>query len=79
MDAAAQRAVRRWDGSPVNDVADEMGTLALDVAGQALFGADLVTQLRHWEGRSPPGNGWPRWQRSFRSRGGRPRVPDRGP
>lgn len=44
MDAAAQRAVRRWDGSPVIDVASEMGTLALDVAGQALFGADLVTQ-----------------------------------
>jgi cytochrome P450 len=44
MDAAAQRAVRRWDGSPVIDVAGEMSTLALDVAGRALFGADLVTQ-----------------------------------
>jgi cytochrome P450 len=44
MDAAAQRAVRRWDGSPEIDAAGEMSTLALDVAGQALFGADLLTQ-----------------------------------
>ncbi len=44
MDAAAQRAVRRWDSSPVVDVAGEMSMLALDVAGQALFGADLAAQ-----------------------------------
>jgi cytochrome P450 len=42
MDAAACRAVRRWDGSPVVDVASEMSAIALDVAGRALFGADLT-------------------------------------
>jgi len=42
MDAAARRAVRRWDGSPVVDIASEMSAIALDVAGRALFGADLT-------------------------------------
>jgi cytochrome P450 len=44
MDAAARRAVRRWDGSPVVDVASEMSAIALDVAGRALLGTDLATQ-----------------------------------
>jgi cytochrome P450 len=43
MDAAAQRAIRGWDsGRRVTDLAAEMGALALDVAGQALFGTDLL-------------------------------------
>ena len=43
MDAAAQRAIRRWDGGPqMTDLATEMGALALDVAGQALFGTGLL-------------------------------------
>jgi cytochrome P450 len=44
MDAAARRALRRWDGSPVVDVASEMSALTLDVVGRVLFGTDLVTQ-----------------------------------
>lgn len=46
MDAAARRAVRRWDGSPVIDAASEMSAIALDVAGRTLFGADLPAQDR---------------------------------
>jgi cytochrome P450 len=42
MDAGARRAVQRWDGSQVVDVAGEMSALTLDVVGQVLFGADLV-------------------------------------
>jgi cytochrome P450 len=39
VDAAAQRAIRRWDSGPrVTDLAAEMGALALDVTGQALLG-----------------------------------------
>jgi cytochrome P450 len=44
MDAGAQRAVRRWGGSRVVDVASEMSALTLGVAGRALFGADPATQ-----------------------------------
>jgi cytochrome P450 len=44
MDAAAQRAVLRWDTSAVVDVAGEMSRLALDVAGRAFFGTDLLAQ-----------------------------------
>jgi cytochrome P450 len=44
MDAAAQRALRRWTGSPVVDLAAEMSALTLDVVGRALFGADQVAQ-----------------------------------
>lgn len=44
MDAAARRAVQRWDGSPVVDAASEMSAIALDVAGRALFGTDLPAQ-----------------------------------
>jgi cytochrome P450 len=40
MDAAAQRAVRRWHDTQVIDLAGEMSALALDVAGQVLFGTD---------------------------------------
>jgi cytochrome P450 len=42
MDAAARRAVRRWDGSPAVDVASEMSAIALDVAGRALLGTELA-------------------------------------
>jgi cytochrome P450 len=43
MDTAAQHALRRWDNGPqITDLAAEMGALALDVAGQALFGTDLL-------------------------------------
>lgn len=42
MDAGAQRAVDRWDGPRVIDVASEMSVLAFDVAGRALFGTDLI-------------------------------------
>ena len=44
MDAAAQRALHRWTGSPAVDLAGEMSALTLDVVGSALFGADLVAQ-----------------------------------
>jgi cytochrome P450 len=44
MDAAAQRAVRRWAGLPVIDLASEMSALTLDVVGRVLFGAELATQ-----------------------------------
>ena len=44
MDAAAQRALHRWTGSPMVDLTSEMSALALDVVGRALFGADLVAQ-----------------------------------
>lgn len=44
MDGGAQRALRRWHGSPVIDVASEMSALTLDVVGRALFGADLVAE-----------------------------------
>lgn len=44
MDAAARRAVQRWAGSQVVDVADEMSAIALDVAGRALFGTDLAAR-----------------------------------
>jgi cytochrome P450 len=44
MDAAAQRALHRWTGSPMVDLASEMSALTLDVVGSALFGADLVAQ-----------------------------------
>jgi cytochrome P450 len=44
MDAAAQRAVSRWNGSQVVEVASEMSALTLDIVGRALFGADLAAQ-----------------------------------
>jgi cytochrome P450 len=44
MDAGAQRAVERWTGSPVIDVASEMSALTLDVVGRVLFGADLAAE-----------------------------------
>ena len=45
MAAAARRLAARWDGladGAVVDVAREMSGLALEIAGQALFGADLT-------------------------------------
>jgi cytochrome P450 len=42
MDAGARRAVQRWDGTPMADVASEMSALTLDVVGRALFGTDLA-------------------------------------
>ena len=42
MDAAAQRAVRRWADIREIDLAQEMSALALDVAGQILLGTDLL-------------------------------------
>ena len=44
MDAGAQRALRRWNGSPAVEVASEMSALTLDVVGRVLFGADLAAQ-----------------------------------
>jgi cytochrome P450 len=44
MDAGAQRAAERWNGSQVVDVTSEMSALALDVVGRVLFGADLVAE-----------------------------------
>jgi cytochrome P450 len=44
MDAAARRAVQRWDGTPAVDVASEMSAIALDVAGRALLGTNLTAQ-----------------------------------
>jgi cytochrome P450 len=44
MDAAAQRAVARWNPSRAVDVGTEMSALTLGVVGRALFGTDLVTQ-----------------------------------
>ncbi len=44
MDAGGQRAIERWTGLPVVEVAGEMSALALDVVGRALFGADLAAQ-----------------------------------
>ena len=45
MAAAARRLVRRWDGladGTLIDVAGQMSALALEIAGLALFGADLT-------------------------------------
>jgi cytochrome P450 len=42
MNAGARRAVQRWEGTPVADVAGEMSALTLDVVGRVLFGADLT-------------------------------------
>ena len=44
MDSAARRALGRWTGSQVIDVASEMSALTLDVVGRALFSADLAAQ-----------------------------------
>ena len=44
MDAAARRAVARWNPGQAVDVATEMSALTLDVVGRALFGADLITE-----------------------------------
>lgn len=44
MDAAAQRAAGRWNGSQVVEVVSEMSALSLDIVGRALFGADLAAQ-----------------------------------
>ncbi len=44
MDAAARRAVERWNASQVAEVASEMSALTLDVVGRVLFGTDLVAQ-----------------------------------
>ena len=57
MDAAARRAVYRWTGSPVIDLAGEMSALTLDVVGRALFGADLVVQA-HSPGRELAAGQW---------------------
>jgi cytochrome P450 len=46
MDAAAQRAVQRWNGSQTVELATEMSTLTLDVVGRVLLGADLITEAR---------------------------------
>ena len=45
MAAAARRLARRWDGladGALVDVAGQMSALALEIAGLALFGADLT-------------------------------------
>lgn len=44
MDCGARRALGRWAGSQVVDVASEMSALTLDVVGRALFSADLAAQ-----------------------------------
>jgi cytochrome P450 len=44
MDAGAQRAVARWNGSQAVDLATEMSALTLDVVGRVLFGADLIAE-----------------------------------
>src|SRR5215469_7567576 len=44
MDAGAQRAVARWNGSQAVELAAEMSALTLDVVGRVLFGADLTTE-----------------------------------
>ena len=44
MDAAARRAVHRWTGSPVVDLASEMSAVILDVVGRVLLGVDLLAQ-----------------------------------
>ncbi len=44
MDSGARRALGRWDGSQVVDVASEMSALTLDVVGRVLFSADLAAQ-----------------------------------
>ena len=44
MDAAARRAVARWNPAQAVDVAAEMSALTLDVVGRALFGADLIAE-----------------------------------
>jgi cytochrome P450 len=45
LDAGAQRALRRWNGSPAVEVASEMSALTLDVVGRVLFGADLADEI----------------------------------
>jgi cytochrome P450 len=55
MDAAAQRAARRWNGSQVIEVASEMSALTLDIVGRALFGADLPAPSRR---RAPTAGQW---------------------
>jgi cytochrome P450 len=42
MDAGAQRAIKRWNGSQAIDVTSEMSALTLDVVGRVLFGTELV-------------------------------------
>src|SRR5215470_15068631 len=44
MDAGAQRAVARWNGTQALELASEMSALTLDVVGRVLFGADLTTE-----------------------------------
>lgn len=44
MDAGAQRAVARWNGSQTVELATEMNALTLDVVGRTLFGADLAAE-----------------------------------
>ncbi len=44
MDAGAQRAVQRWNGSQALELATEMSALTLDVVGRVLFGADLIEE-----------------------------------
>jgi cytochrome P450 len=44
MDSGARRALGRWAGSQVVDVASEMSALTLDVVGRVLFSADLAAQ-----------------------------------
>src|SRR5215471_9043485 len=44
LDAGAQRAVARWKGSQVIEVASEMSALTLDVVGRVLFGAELIAE-----------------------------------
>jgi cytochrome P450 len=60
MDAAAQRAVRRWDSGPqVTDLTAEMGALALDVTGQALFGTDLLIEVSSMRRLMKDAGQWP--------------------
>ncbi|HTP16733.1 MAG TPA: cytochrome P450 [Streptosporangiaceae bacterium] len=46
MDAGAQRAAARWDGSRAVELASEMRALTLDVVGRVLFGADLIAEAQ---------------------------------
>ncbi|MDR2986586.1 MAG: cytochrome P450 [Nocardiopsaceae bacterium] len=46
MDAGAQRAVQRWNGSQTVELATEMSGLTLDVVGRVLFGADLAGEAQ---------------------------------
>ena len=74
MAAAAQRLVRRWDGladRALVDVAGQMSALALEIAGLALFGADLTGDAGQVGRAMTAGSGWRSWPPSCPSGGDR--------